>query len=200
MAAQAASERPSARERILRTADELFYRHGLRGVGVDRVIAESGVAKATLYGNFPSKDQLAAEYLRRRDRAWTDSLKQAAAAGGTDPAAQLSAMFDALNSLYRSEDFQGCAFFQAMMESEPGTPQYEVAVNHKRAVRQWVQDLAAAAGADDPARLAQQLTLLIDGALVAARVEKDPGLATAAAEAARALIRQHGCHRTETPT
>lgn len=188
MATGATQTTTPARERILTAADELFYRYGLRGVGVDRVITKSGVAKATLYHHFPSKDQLAAEYVRRRDRAWTGKLRQAAEAAGPAPADQLQGLFDAIDALYRSDSFHGCAFIQAMMESEPGSPQHAAAVAHKRAIRAWLRDLATTAGASDPDILAYQLTTLIDGALVAARMAKDSAVPVATAAAARALL------------
>ncbi|MFB9252462.1 TetR/AcrR family transcriptional regulator [Sphaerisporangium melleum] len=184
----ATAKRLPARERILATAGELFGAHGLRGVGVDRIIAESKVAKATLYVHFPSKDELAAAYLRRTDESWRGKLRRAALAAGDDPREQMVGLFDAVAESYERHGFHGCPFINAAAESEPGSLPYEVTVEHKRAVRAWVGELAAAAGATDPGALALQLTLLVDGTLAAGKLEQDPAMPQAAKAAARALV------------
>ncbi|GAA3892032.1 TetR/AcrR family transcriptional regulator [Streptomyces sp. NPDC003631] len=181
-------KRLPARERILSTAGELFAAHGLRGVGVDRIIADSGVAKATLYAHFPSKDALAAAYLSRTDDSWRGKLRRAALAAGGDPREQLVGMFDAVAESYRRHGFHGCPFINAAAESEPGSAPYTVTVEHKRSVRDWVRSLAEEAGAEDPDELALQLTLLIDGTLAAGKLEQNPAMPTAAKAAARALV------------
>ena len=188
MSGSGATARKTPRERIVETASDLFYAHGLRGVGIDRIIADSGVAKATMYAHFSSKDELAAEYLRRRDDLWSGKLRSAAAAAGPDPGDQLLGMFDALAAAFARHGFHGCAFLNAMSESEPGSAAHEVAVAHKASVLAWVRELAAAAGARPPETLARQLTLLIDGALMAGRTEQDPAIVAAATGAARVLL------------
>ncbi|MFB6706062.1 TetR/AcrR family transcriptional regulator [Streptomyces sp. NPDC056333] len=188
----ATAKRLPARERILTTAEELFSAHGLRGVGVDRIIADSGVAKSTLYVHFPSKDELAAAYLRRTDDAWRGKLRAAALAAGDSPRDQLVGLFDAVTASYERHGFHGCPFINAAAESEPGSLPHTVTVEHKRAVRAWVRDLAEAAGAADPDQLALQLTLLVDGALAAGKLEQDPAMPAAAKEAARFTV-EHSC-------
>ncbi|MGW3152485.1 TetR/AcrR family transcriptional regulator [Streptomyces sp. NPDC001177] len=180
-------QRP-ARERILEAAGDLFGRHGIRAVGIDRVIAESGVAKATLYAHFSSKDELSAEYLRKVDTLWAGKLRAAALAAGDEPRDQLVGMFDAVRAAYRRHGFRGCAFINATSESEPGSLPYDVAIAHKAAVRAWVRGLALAAEAHDPDVLTHQLTLLIDGALVAGRLGQGDAAVAAAADAAAALV------------
>ena len=175
----AAARRP-ARDRILDTASELFYAHGIHAVGVDRLIAESGVAKATLYKQFHSKDDVVAAYLRRMDESWRRQLRSAALAAGDDPREQLLGVFAALEHAAR-EGTLGCAFINAAAEYAPGSTAHAITAEHKRAVRDWIRTLAAAAGAADPDTLAFQLALLIDGTLAATRVEG----AAEAAEAAR---------------
>jgi AcrR family transcriptional regulator len=182
--------RPPPRERILATASELFSAHGLRGVGVDRIIAESGVAKSTMYVHFPSKDELAAAYLRRTDTSWRGKLRAAAEAAGDDPADRLVGLFDAVATAYTEHGFHGCPFINAAAESEAGTAPHAVTVAHKQAVRAWVRDLATAAGARDPERLALQLTLLVDGTLAAGKLEQDPAMPMAARAAAGELVAQ----------
>ncbi|MGW3600723.1 TetR/AcrR family transcriptional regulator [Streptomyces sp. NPDC005167] len=188
----ATAKRLPARERILTTAEELFSAHGLRGVGVDRIIADSDVAKSTLYVHFPSKDELAAAYLRRTDDSWRGKLRAAALAAGDSPREQLVGLFDAITASYERHGFHGCPFINAAAESEPGSLPHTVTVEHKRAVRAWVRDLAEVAGAADPDQLALQLTLLVDGALAAGKLEQDPAMPAAAKEAARFAV-EHSC-------
>ena len=186
----AAGARP-ARDRILETAFELFYARGVRAVGVDTVIAESGVAKATLYKHFPRKDDLVLAYLDRVDETWRSQLSAAAAAAGPDPRDQLVGLFDALVTACRRGGYHGCAFINTAAESVPGSEVHARTVEHKRAVRRSVRELAAAAGADDPDRLARGLTLLLDGGLAAGVLDGDPDAADAARSAARTLVDVH---------
>lgn len=178
----------SARQRILDTAFGLFYAHGPRGVGVDTVIAESGVAKATLYKHFPRKDDLVLAYLDKVDQTWFGQLRAAARETGEAPRDQLLGMFDALSSASRREGYHGCAFINAAAESEAGTDAHARTVEHKNVVRAWVTDLARRAGAADPGLLARQLTLLIDGGLSDGVLDPDPTTPSAAKAAARILV------------
>jgi AcrR family transcriptional regulator len=187
--ATTAPTRPSAaRQRILDTAFRLFYAHGIRAVGVDRIIAESGAAKATFYKYFPAKDDLVVAYLDTVDGIWSQQLHEAAEAAGTAPADQLVGMFDALGSACRRDGYRGCAFINAAAESEPGTPVHDRTLTHKTAVRGWVRGLAADAGAADPDLLARSLTLLLDGGLASGSVDGLPDAPAAAKEAALALV------------
>ena len=179
---------PSARDRILDTAFRLFYARGIRAVGVDLIIAESGVAKATFYKHFPSKDRLVVTYLDKVDGIWSGQLRAAAEATGPEPADQLVGLFDALGTACRREGYRGCAFINVAAESLPGTPVHERTVAHKTAVRAWVRDLATRAGVADPDGLARSLTLLIDGGLSDGALAADPRAATAAKETARVLV------------
>jgi AcrR family transcriptional regulator len=178
----------SARERILATAFRLFYAHGPRGVGVDTVIAESGVAKATLYKHFPRKDDLVLAYLDKVDQTWFGQLRAAAREAGDTPCDQLVGMFDALGSACRREGYHGCAFINTAAESEAGSDVHARTVEHKDVVRAWVTDLARRAGAADPDLLARQLTILIDGGLSGGVLDIDPATPQAAKAAARVLI------------
>lgn len=180
--------RSAARQRILDAAFRLFYAHGIRGVGIDRIIAESGVAKATFYKHFPAKDDLVVAYLDKVDGVWGEQLRSAAEAAGPDPAAQLVGMFDALDTACRRDGYRGCAFINAAAESEPGTAVHERTVAHKAAVLGWAQELADRAGAQDPARLARALTLLLDGGLASGALDARPDAPVAAKEAARVLV------------
>lgn len=179
---------PPARDRILDTAFQLFYARGIKAVGVDLIIAESGVAKATFYKHFPAKDELVLAYLEKVDGIWTGQLHAAAQAAGPDPAAQLVGLFDALGTACRRDGYRGCAFINAAAEAVPGTPVHERTVAHKRAVLAWLRDLAARAGADDADSLARSLALLLDGGLADGALTADPEAPRAAQQAARTLV------------
>ena len=179
---------PPARQRILDTAFRLFYAHGIRAVGVDRIIAESGVAKATFYKHFPAKDDLVLAYLDRVDDVWSGQLHAAAEAAGSDPADRMVGLFDALGSACRRDGYRGCAFINAAAEAAPGTPVHDRTVAHKRDVLGWVRGLATEAGVDDPDGLARSLTLLLDGGLASGALDADPDAATRAKQSAAALV------------
>ncbi len=189
--ASAAAPRPAAtppRQRILAAASRLFYAHGIRGVGVDALVAESGVAKATFYKHFAGKDDLVVAYLDRVHLVWTARLRRAAAAAGPDPAERLVAMFDAVERTARRRDYRGCAFINAAAESAPGSPVHARSVAHKDEVRAWVGTLAAQAGATDPSALARALTLLLDGVLAAGALGADDDAAASARRSASLLV------------
>lgn len=181
--------RPSAaRERILSTATGLFYAKGIRAVGIDAIITESRVAKATFYRHFPAKDDLVVAYLDQIDAVWTGQLQAAAAAAGPAPADQLVGMFDALATTCRSDGYRGCGFINAAAEFPSGTIAHDRTVAHKSAVLDWVRSLTAETAAADPDALARALTLLLDGALSAGALDGDPRAADVASTAARQLV------------
>jgi AcrR family transcriptional regulator len=184
----AAAERRSARERLLDAADELFYEHGVNTVGIDRVIERAGVAKASLYATFGSKDELIRAYLQRRHER-RRALIDEAFARCEQPRERLLAIFDVLGELVARRGTRGCAFVNAGSEAPPGGA-IEQATD---AYRAWVRELfcenAEAAGAADPDTLADQLTLLYHGAAVCARMDHgSAGVAAAARTAAASLV------------
>ncbi|MEZ5097834.1 MAG: TetR/AcrR family transcriptional regulator [Nocardioides sp.] len=180
--------RQAARERILQAAFRLFYARGPRGVGVDTIIDEAGVAKASFYKHFPRKDDLVLAYLDQVDQTWLGQLRAAARAAGDDPADQMVGLFDALQSAARREGFHGCAFINTAAEATPGGDVHARTVGHKHLVRAWVTDLATRAGALDPDLLGRQLTLLLDGGLAAGVLDADPATAASAKQAAASLV------------
>ncbi|BCW65703.1 TetR family transcriptional regulator [Arthrobacter sp. NicSoilB4] len=177
-----------ARDKILATAFRLFYAHGLRAAGIDTIIAESGVAKATFYKYFPAKDDLILAYLERVDGIWTGQLHAAAEAAGPAPEDQLVGLFDALTSACRRDGYRGCAFINAAAESASGTRVHERTVAHKEQIRAWIRDLAVQAGAQNPDQLARSLTLLLDGGLASGVLDADPAAAAAARDTAAQLV------------
>lgn len=178
----------AARQRIVDTAFGLFYAHGIRGVGVDRIIAESGVAKATFYKHFPAKDDLVLAYLDTVDEVWSGQLRAAAEAAGPVPADQLVGLFDALGTACRRDGYRGCAFINAAAENEAGTAVHQRTLAHKDVVRSWVADLARRAGARDADGLARALTLVLDGGLASGALDAHPDAPVAAKETARLLV------------
>jgi AcrR family transcriptional regulator len=180
----------AARARILDTAIGLFYARGLRAVGVDTIIAESGVAKATFYKHFPAKDDLVVAYLDRVDEVWTGQLHAAAEAAGPAPADQLVGLFGALASACRRDGYRGCGFINAAAETTPGTVAHDRTVAHKQKVLAWLRELAADAGAPRPEQLARSLALLLDGALSSGALDADPEAVEVARDTAAGLVEQ----------
>ena len=178
----------SARERILATASELFLREGYRAVGIDRIIELAGVAKTSLYRGFGSKDELIVAYLERADedfRRWFEE----AIADAESPRARLVALFDATEKLATSPECLGCTFQVAAAEyPEPDHPAHRVARTHKLEVLRRLRELAEEARASDPAGLAEQLMLIMDGAWAAARMLGPRNQAASAGTAARTLL------------
>jgi len=176
------------RERILATASELFYREGFRAVGIDRIVERAGVAKTSLYRHFRSKDDLIVAYLERANANFWDWFDEAVAEPAS-PREKLVAAFEATERLSTSADCLGCAFQAAASEfPEPDHPGHDAARRHKLEVLRRLDELAAQAGADDPATLARQLLMLMDGAFAAARMMGPHSHAGSLASAAEALL------------
>src|ERR1700723_218372 len=177
--------KPSMKERILDTADRLFYLKGIRAIGVDTIAAEIGISKRTLYNHFPSKDALIAAYLERRFVPPRASDKP--------PAEQILGTFDALERRFSARDFRGCPFANAVAELGPEDQSVRrIAVAFKESRRLWFRDLLRQLGVTAPETLATQLALLVDGSIAQDLVRNDPAMARAAKEAARVLLASAG--------
>src|SRR6266576_4104931 len=177
--------KPGMKERILETADRLFYLQGIRAIGVDTIAAEVGISKRTLYNHFPSKDALISAYLGRRFVTPDASDKP--------PAEQILGTFDRLERGFASKGFRGCPFVNAVAELGPQDKAVKkIAVAFKESRRLWFRDLLNQLGAADAEGLATQLTLLVDGAIAQDLVRDDPAMARAAKHAAIALLRNAG--------
>ncbi|GHJ42641.1 TetR/AcrR family transcriptional regulator [Streptomyces sp. TS71-3] len=183
--------RTASVEKILDAARSLFYAHGLRGVGMDQVIAEAGVAKSTMYAHFPTKGDLVAAYLTATDDSWMDQLQTAAEQAGPDPAEQLVGLFDALLNAFERHGFFGCPFISAAVETSLDSQAREIAIAHTRRRQEWLTTLAAATGAPEPERLAWHIGLLVDGAMAAGRLLQDRAVVEEAKGAARRLVDEH---------
>ena len=184
-----AEERAPVRQRILDTASEMFYRDGVRAVGIDAIIARSGVAKMSLYRNFPSKDALVTAWLDDRNEFFWGRWERAEASHAGNPRGQLAAILDMVAATVSHPKWRGCPFLNTGTEfPEPDHPARAVILANKRAVGKRLQALATAAGARDPDLLAQQLQLLIDGAYAIGQSLGPAGPARIVASAGRALI------------
>jgi AcrR family transcriptional regulator len=177
----------SARERLLAAATELFYEEGVHTVGIDRVIEKAGVAKASLYSTFGSKEELVRAYLAGRHASRQARVKRHVEAADT-PRAKLLAVFDALGERCAEPRFRGCAFVLATAEGRPSGPVRRICDDSRTWQRDLFVELAHAAGAADPKRLAQQLVMLYDGATVSAYMDEDPTAATSARAMAATLL------------
>ncbi|MEA2795614.1 MAG: hypothetical protein QOI87_2994 [Bradyrhizobium sp.] len=178
-------KKPTMKERILETADRLFYLQGIRAVGVDTIAAEIGISKRTLYNHFPSKDELIAAYLARRFRQPPSSDKP--------PVEQILGTFDSLERRFASKDFRGCPFVNAVAElGAEDRAVKKIAVAFKESRRVWFRDLLMQLDVADPDNLATQLQLLVDGSIALDLVRDDPSMARAAKEAARVLLGNAG--------
>ena len=182
------TRRRPALERVLATADRLFYERGIHETGVDLIAAEADVSKATMYTYFPTKADLVAAYLQGRSDAWRAHLTDELAARGEGPVDKALLVFDVLGEWFASSDFRGCPFINAEAESAREAPGHLVTLDHRTWVRELFADLLAPLGVDGAdALVVRQLAMLYDGAMTSAHAEPGPW-AEAAREAARTLI------------
>ena len=181
------------RAKILETIDRLFYRQGIRAVGVDTIVAELGISKKTLYRYFRSKSEMIEAYLRGRFRPLpVDSDKP--------PAEQILSNFAWLErSLSSKKEYRGCAYLNALAElGDDERESRDLAASFKESRRLWFRDLLSKLDVDDPDTLATQLSLLIDGAYSAMLTRKDPSSTRAAIAAARVLLKNAGVNLSYT--
>jgi AcrR family transcriptional regulator len=177
--------KPPMKERILETADRLFYLQGIRAIGVDTIAAEIGISKRTLYNHFPSKDALIRAYLERRFVPPRASDKP--------PVEQILGTFDALERRFSASDFRGCPFVNAVAElGAEDQSVRQIAIAFKESRRLWFRDLLLRLGVTDAEALATQLALLVDGSIAQDLVRNDPAMARAAKDAARVLLANAG--------
>ena len=181
--------RPRKKDQLVDTALRLFCRSGFRATGIDTILAEAEVAKMTLYNNFGSKEALILAALEKRDEehiAWLTAETEARAATPEDG---LLALFDALDAWFARKDFHGCPFLKASGEfDDHDDPVHRAALAHKGHLLALIRELAEAAGAPDPARIAGEIYLLVEGATVVAQLTGDRSTAARAKQAAEALL------------
>ena len=179
----------SAHDRLLGAATRLFCKNGINATGIDAIISEAGTAKTTLYKLFGSKTNLVHAVLETEGKQWREWFIASVEAGGGDAQTKLTRIFPALKDWFREERFYGCPFINAVGEHDKDQKQFRaIAMKHKKVVLAYIEKLAAEMGAAEPEVLAHQLGLLIDGAIVAAMVSRDPGVADTAGLAACSLL------------
>jgi AcrR family transcriptional regulator len=188
-ASMAANDDASAYGRLLSAATHLFCKNGINATGIDAIIDEAGTAKTTLYKLFGSKTNLVHAVLESEGKQWREWFIGAIEAGGGDPHAKLARIFPALKSWFGEERFYGCPFINAVAEHDKDQKQFRtIAMKHKKVVLAHIEKLAGEMGAAEPEMLAHQLALLIDGAIIAAMVSRNPGVADTAGLAASSLL------------
>lgn len=180
----------STRHRLIESAGRRFYRDGFRNVGIDQVLADVGISKTAFYKHFESKDELMLATLEVRNvwlqETFCDMIRSH---GGPDPASQLRGVFDVVERVINSDEFQGCIFVNVAMEFPLAhEPAHLAAAQHKRAIEAIVRELAAEANVDDPAAMAQELCLIIEGAYVTRQVTNDPETIAIARRVAESVI------------
>jgi AcrR family transcriptional regulator len=179
------------RAHLMATAERLFYRDGFRFIGIDTLLAEAGVAKMTLYNHFASKEDLIVAVLLKRDQRFRESVAMAVEASGKSPTRRLLAVFDWHERWFGSDDFRGCAFIRALSEyPDPTHEIHKVSWQHKLSIQALLTGLAEAAGAKNPAGLAETLNMLLDGAIIAAHATGSTTPAITARTTAAILLKQ----------
>jgi AcrR family transcriptional regulator len=182
-------KRSRKREHLIEVATALFNRLGYHAAGIDHVIAEAGVAKATLYRHFKSKDELIVAVLRRIDEKFRGDMRRAAEASARDPEGKLLATFDFLEDWFRGKSFHGCPFMGAAGEyGDRSSPVFQEVAMHKRLMVAYFEELARAAGLHEPERIAEEVNLLHEGATAVAHVTGAPEAARKAKAVAARLL------------
>jgi AcrR family transcriptional regulator len=182
-------EETTPRQRLLDAATRLFCRYGINATGVDAIIAEAGTAKTTLYKIFGSKSDLVHVVLEAEGKQWREWFIAAIEDGGGNARTKLGRIFPVLKTWFGEERFYGCPFINAVGEHDKDERQLRaITLRHKKAVLGHIENLAEQAGANRPDLLAHQFGLLMDGAIVAAMVSRDPGVADTASLAAKSLL------------
>jgi AcrR family transcriptional regulator len=177
----------AARARLMEAASELFYKEGVNAVPIERVLEHAGVAKATLYSAFGSKEGLVRAYLRARHAATSEEMARELEARYRTPKERLIGVFEVQGLSFTNPGFRGCAFLSANAQAPAGSVDEETS-DYRAWIHQLFFDLAQQAGAKDPKSLAKQLVVLYDGAGISAWMDHDPSAETAARTVATALV------------
>lgn len=179
----------AARERLLLAACDLFCRYGINATGVDSIVAAAGTAKTTLYKAFGSKEGLIEAVLEHEGSTWRDWFSDQIDAFDGTPAQKLLHVFDVLKVWFQEDSFYGCPFINAVGEHDKQDDKIRlITIQHKTIVLNKITSLTNDVRPDDPEGLTHELALLIDGAIVAALVTKDPNVADHARNAAQRLV------------
>lgn len=190
MSTPTASRPTPARARLLDAATALFYTEGIHSVGVDRIIEEAGVTRATMYKQFAGKEGLVLAYLQGEDDGLRTLFAQASTASG-DPSVLLDLVVSGIEQDIRERHTRGCPFINAAAEYPDPGPVRDLIADHREWFRATLEQLAVAAGLDEPAEAAASLVLLRDAALVGGYLDGEARVAPAFARTARGVIEGH---------
>jgi AcrR family transcriptional regulator len=180
---------PPPRERLIEAATRLFCRYGVNSVGVDAIVDSAGTAKTTLYKLFGSKDGLVEAVLQREGEAWRTWFLQEIDGPGGSARERLTRIGPTLKIWFSRQDYYGCPFINAVAESDKTDDRMRtLAIAHKRVVLERLTQLCAEAGLSEPGMIAHTIGLVIDGAIVAALVTRDPAVADAAGRGCAAIL------------
>ena len=184
--------RPSRRDDVIKTAIALFSKHGFNGTGVDMIMREAKVSKKTMYSYFRSKDELILAALKHYDGLFRNSFMKQVDKAALTPEKRLIAMFDVAKVWFMQDNFFGCMFINAVGEySDPNTPIRNISVHFKEQMRDYIRELCVHAGVKDADGLADELALLLEGAIVTAQVGNKPAAADIAKKAAQKIIKEY---------
>ncbi len=193
--------RPSKRDELVQKALKIFYRRGFHATGMDKLVAETGISKTSMYKHFRTKEELILAALRLRDQQFRNWLTRRIEELAKAPEERLLAVFDALDEWFHQDDYASCMFIKAASEyQDQGHPIRATSAEHKRLLADYLHDLAGKAGAGDPDKLARQLLLLVEGAIVTAYLLGPDGVSGDARAAAAAIIDRslaNGCLPTK---
>ena len=179
----------SKREQLIKTAVELFAKNGIHATGIDAIVEHSGVTKKTLYAHFHSKEELVLVALRHYDGQFRKAFMRQVEAKANSPKARLLAVFDVAEHWFGQNNFYGCMFINSIGEySETDTPIRQVCKEYKRLMKGYLRELCKQAGIAGAAKLADEVALLLEGAIVTAQVSENPKAAQIAKRAAKVLI------------
>ncbi|MBZ7922611.1 TetR/AcrR family transcriptional regulator [Ensifer adhaerens] len=181
----------STRDMIVAAAEKLFYAEGIRAVSVDAVAEAAGVTKRTLYYHFQSKDELIAAYLEGRDQPNLKLFRKWFDTGDGDLADKVEAIFVNLARAARHPKWKGCGFLRTSAElaNMPGHPAIRIGAAHKKKFEAWIAETFTEAGVAEPAMLARQILLLLDGSFAVVLLHRDPSYMEVAGKAAATLVR-----------
>ncbi len=185
---EAVTHQHSPRDRLLEAADRLFYEDGICSVGVDRLLKEAGVARASLYTTYGSKEELVKAYLRGRSAGWQAIVAEVLPVRWNNPRERILGVFELLTEWFATPGYRGCPFINASAEATATAAVSEVRDQHRAWVRELFAGLSRDAGAANPDAVAAELVLLYDGSMVGAQLDHNPDPGRAAGRAAAAIV------------
>jgi len=181
------------KDRIIHTAHDLFYQRGFHAVGLDAILADVGVTKTTFYNHFQTKEDLVGAVLNWHDRWWQDEFRAMLRKhGGDKPKDQLLAIADALEEVVGCGDFNGCFFVNVAVQfPQQHDPAHQAAAAHKQSMESIIREIAGYAGAADPKKVAEEISLVMEGAYVTRQVTVNPKTADIARRLIKQIVAQH---------